>query len=295
MSTRTHAFIAIIIAGILGGMAPIYMKVALKEFTPFQIAFTRFFFAFLILLPIAFIKKQLHFYKKDFFLILFTSLFFAGNIVFFVTGLSHTTSIASQLFYLLTPTFVIILSFFFFKHKIEMKHILSIVTGFLGGLILITRRGDKVDLTASLGTAEGNMLIITAVVCWSMYIILSKKLSEKYTPLNLLVMSSFVTSLISGIFLLFKQTNLIYLYTHASWPSIASLILLITLNSIVFFFLYQWAIKLVKPFSVSLSSYLSLLATAVIAIPLFGEKITVQLVISGLLIGVSSYLTFKKK
>ena len=295
MSTRTRALLAIIIAGILGGMAPIYMKVALKEFTPFQIAFTRFFFAFLVLLPVAFFKKQLRFHKKDFFLLLFSSLFFAGNIILFVIGLPHTSSIASQLFYLLTPTFVIILSFFLLRHKIEMKHILSIITGFIGGLILVIRGGNVAVLTASLGTTQGNILILSAVMCWSIHVVFSKKLSEKYTPLNLLVISSIVTSLISGIFLLTGKTNLIYLYTHASWPSVASLILLITLNSIVFFFLYQWAIKLVKPFSVSLSSYLSLLATAVIAIPLFGEKITVQLVISGLLIGVSSYLTFKKR
>lgn len=295
MTIRTRALIAIIIAGILGGMSPIFMKVALTEFTPFQIAFTRFFFAFLILLPVAFFKKQLHFHKKDFFLLLFSSLFFAGNIILFVIGLPHTTSIASQLFYLLTPTFVIILSYFLLRHKIETKHIFSIITGFIGGLILVIRGGNVAILTASLGTTQGNILILSAVMCWSIHVVLSKKLSEKYTPLNLLVISSIVTSFISGIFLLFKQTNLIYLYIHASWPSIVSLLLLITLNSILFFFLYQWAIKLVKPFSVSLSSYLSLLATAVIAIPLFAEKITAQLVVSGLLIGISSYLTFKKR
>lgn len=294
MNTRTRALVAIVIAGVLGGISPIFMKVALTEFTPFQIVFVRFFLAFLILLPIGVITKKLRFEKEDIPYLLLISLFFAGNVLFFVVGLQYTTSIASQLFYLLTPTLVIALSALFLQHKIEKKHLFSIGAGFAGGLLLITRSGNTA-LVQSLGNMKGNVLILTAVCCWALYVTLSKKMSHKYSPLNLIILVNFVTALFAFLFLLFQGHDIFIAFSRAHPLTIINLLLLTVLNSILFFFLYQWAIKLVKPFSVSLSSYLGVLATALLAIPLFGEKITVQLVVSGLLIGISSYLTFKKR
>lgn len=294
MNTRTRALVAIIIAGVLGGVSPIFMKVVLTEFTPFQIVFVRFFLAFLILLPIGVITKKLRFDKEDLPYLLLISLFFAGNVLFFVVGLQYTTSIASQLFYLLTPTLVIALSALFLQHKIEKKHLLSIGAGFAGGLLLITRSGNS-TFVQSLGSMKGNVLILTAVCCWALYVTSSKKMSHKYSPLSLIIFVNFVTVLLAFIFLYFQGQDITTAFAHAQVLTITNLFLLTVLNSILFFFLYQWAIKLVKPFSVSLSSYIGVLATALLAIPLFGEKITPQLVASGLLIGLSSYLTFKKK
>lgn len=294
MNTRTRALVAIIIAGVLGGISPIFMKVALTEFTPFQIVFVRFFLAFLILFPIGFFTRKLHFDTKDLPYLLLLSIFFAGNVLFFVVGLQYTTSIASQLFYLLTPTLVIALSALFLQHKIEKKHLLSIGAGFAGGILLITRSGNS-TLVQSLGNMKGNVLILTAVCCWALYVTLSKKMSHKYSPLNLIILVNFVTSLLAFLFLIFQGQDIFTTITQAHPLIIINLFLLTVLNSILFFFLYQWAIKLVKPFSVSLSSYIGVLATALLAIPLFGEQITIQLVVSGLLIGISSYLTFKKR
>jgi drug/metabolite transporter (DMT)-like permease len=294
MSTRTRALIAIIIAGLLGGVSPIFSKIALTEFTPFQIVFIRFLLAFFILFPIALFTGKLSFDKKDFPYLLCISLLFAGNVLFFVVGLQYTTSIISQLFYLLTPALVIIFSFIFLRHNIEKRHLLSIGVGFAGGLLLIVRSGSTL-LVQSLGNTKGNILILMAVCCWALYVTLSKKLSQKYTPLSLVVVVNGVTALLAFLLLSFRNQNIVVSLSRAHPIPLVNLICLVVLNSILFFFLYQWAIKLVKPFSVSLSSYLGVLASALLAVPLFGEKITLQLAVSGLLIGISSYLTFKKR
>jgi len=291
--TPVKAIVALCLTGILGGFAPVFMKVAFKEFTPVQIVFTRFFFAFLILFPLAFFTQKFTFDKQDIPVVLFASLLFSCNIFFFVLGLQYTTSIASQLMYLLTPTFVIVLTYFIFKKSITSKHVVSIIAGLLGGIILIS--GNNLShLSSSLGTPKGNGIILGAVCSWSLYIIISKKLSSKYHPLSLIVANSGVITVISIFVLFFQQVQIFSSYFHASSPAILSLLFLVIFNSVLFFFLYQWSIKLASPFAVSLSTYLSPLAAALLAIPLFGEKITIQLMISALLIGISSYLTFKK-
>ncbi len=294
MSPHIKALIALVITGTLGGIAPIFMKIAFSELSPVHIAFTRFFFAFLMLLPYAFIKKQLAFKLKDVPQIVCASILFSGNILLFVIGLQYTTSVASQLLYLLLPVFVLLWSFLFLRQRIQQKHVVSIVLGLLGGIILLLR-GHNDRLINSLGSPTGNVIILTAVISWSFYIIVSKGLSNKYHPLTLLIMNSLTTALISGFLLIIFNIPIFQTYTALSFSTGISLIYLICMNSILFFFLYQWAIKHVKPYSVSMSAYLSPLAAASIAIPFFGEQVSVQLIISALCIGASAYLAFKNR
>lgn len=292
--TPIKAIIALCVTGILGGFAPIFMKVAFKEFSPVQVVFTRFFFTSLILFPIALFTKKLTFEKKDIPVVLLASLLFSGNIFLFVFGLQYTTSIASQLVYLLTPTFVIILTYLFFKSSISSKYFFSIFFGLFGGIILVS--GNNLSqITNSLGTPLGNGMILGGVCSWSCYIIVSKRLSNKYNPLSLIVANSSVITIISALILYTQRIHIFSSYFSASSPALLSLLFLVIFNSILFFFLYQWAIKLASPFAVSLSTYLSPLAAGLLAIPLFGEKITIQLVMSAILIGISSYLTFKRE
>jgi len=289
------AAFALVFTGILGGVAPIFLKVALREFTPFEIVFTRFFFAFIILFPILLAKKGFRVYKKDFVRILFASLFFAGNIFLFIFGLQYTTSISSQLLYLLTPTLVIILSFFFLKTRVQIHHLISIITGLLGGVILIGRNTTSVELINSLGTAYGNLIVLGAVCSWAGYIMVTKKLSSLYSPLFLLACNCFVTAGLSVFFLLRQHNNIFSIYHGASLQAILSLIALITLNSIAFFFLFQWAIKRVSPFMASTTTYFGPLSAAFFGVLLLGEKITIPLITSAFFICISAFFTFVNK
>lgn len=292
--TRTKAIIVLVTVGILGGIAPLFMKYALLEFGPLEIVFTRFLTAFLILLPVALLKKEASLRTKHMPIIIFNSLLFTGNIIFFILGLPFTTSISSQLLYLLTPTLVLVLSFFILKMKIENKHLLSIAAGFAGGALLIAR-GNMANLAASLGTPKGNAIILIAVCSWSGYIVFSKKISSAYSPLTLLLYNSFTASLISGLFILKDKINIIRSFANASLSGLIWIAALIFLNSILFFFLYQWMIKQVKPFTASMSTYIGLLATSVAATALLGERLSTPLIASTLLITISSYLAFRKK
>lgn len=293
--SKNRVFVAFVLIcmGVIGGIAPIFMKVALKEFSPIQIVFSRFFFASFVLFPIALITNNIRFKKQDIIRIVFASLLFSINIFCFVIGLQYTTSIASQLMYLLLPVFVILLTFVILKQPVTNKQLISIAIGFVGGFILMSRNTSDV-LINSLGTMRGNLIVLCSVFSWALYAIVSKKLSLKYHPLSLLLVNCVITALLAAIALIYLQTDIVGLYSHASSAALMSLFLLVVLNSILYFFLFQWALKMASPYTVSLASYIGPLAAAAFAIPFFGERITPQLVISAVLIGISSYLTLKK-
>jgi drug/metabolite transporter (DMT)-like permease len=297
ISTRIKAILVLIGAGILGGVAPLFMKVALKEFNSYQILLIRFGVAVILIIPLLIQHlKKLTF--KQLKLIIPAGLLFSGNVFFFVVGVQYTTSIVSQLFYLLTPVIVSLVGYFLFKEKISIRRILSMIICLAGSLLLILRSLQGTSLIRSIGTFQGNLLILGAVVSWSMYVVYSKRVSKTIEP-SLFLVSNFIIALFVSciVFALTKTSfvSTIMQFSHSSIPVMASLIALGSINSVLFFFLYQWGIKHVSAFIAASVTYISPLSAALFAIPFFGEQLSMTLLISAASIFLGSYFILSEK
>lgn len=297
LSTKTKAIGALILTGILGGIAPLLMKVALVEFDSYQILFIRFGLATVFIFPLL-----IHTLKKIPFrkilLIIPSGLLFTGNVFFMVVGIQFTTSIVSQLFYLLTPVIVSLVGYFLFKERISNRRILSMTICFAGSAFLILRSVQGGALANSIGTLKGNILILCAVLSWSSYVIYTKRMSQKFEPTVFLV-SNFViallVSLVSFLFMNISAVSTVVQFARSSMPVMASLVTLAVVNSVLFFFMYQWSLKHVSAFIVASTTYLSPLSAALFAIPFFGEKLSMTLILSALSIFLGSYLILTEK
>jgi len=291
LSTRMKAIIILILIGSFGGMAPIFSKIALKEFSSYQVLFIRFGIASLLVLPLLMKHLKTISCKK----LLFTfpaGLLFSANVLFFVVGLQYTTSIVSQLLYLLTPVIVSLLSFILTREKISLRRIMSMIICFGGSSLLIIRSIQGGNIINSVGTLLGNSIIFCAVVSWSLYIVYTKKISHQFEPSFFLVVNFTMSLFVSCISLLITKTSFsstLMQFIQCSPQAIFSLLALAVVNSVLFFFLYQWSIKKVSTFIVSSTTYISPLATALFAIPLFGERLSVTLALSAMSIFVGSY------
>ncbi len=118
--------------------------------------------------------------RKDFMTFFVASIFgIALNMLTFFKGLEYTTPIHASVIMITSPIIVLILSSFFLKERITSLKILGIVLGFSGAIILSvygksTLAGDNILL--------GNFLVFINAVSYSIYIIIIKKLTEKYHP-----------------------------------------------------------------------------------------------------------------
>lgn len=297
VSTRTKAIGALVITGVLGGIAPLFMKVALKEFSSYQILFIRFGLATLLVIPLLFKHLKRFTFKKSL-LIIPSGLLFTGNVFFMVVGIQYTTSIVSQLFYLLTPVIVTLVGYFLFKERISSRRILSMAICFGGSTVLILRSVQGGELVSSIGTLRGNILILCAVMSWSLYVVYSKRISQKFEPTVFLVSNFIIALLVSFLSFLFMNISVISTATrfiHSSFPVMGSLLALGVINSVLFFFMYQWSLKHVSAFIVASTTYLSPLSAALFAIPFFGEKLSMTLLFSALSIFLGSYLILTEK
>jgi len=297
VSLRMKAILVLIGAGFLGGIAPLLMKIGLTEFSSYQILFIRFGIATIMIIPLLISQMKMMTWKKLRY-ILPSGLLFSGNVFFFVVGVQYTTSIVSQLLYLLTPVLVSFVGYFAFREKISLRRIISMIICFIGSSLLIMRSIQGSDLIHSIGTFQGNILVLCAVTSWSFYVIYSKKVSKFIEP-SLFLVGNFSTALLVScvVFFITKTSFIATLikFSHSDFSIILSLFALGSINSVLFFFLYQWGMKHVSAFAVASTTYLSPLSAALFAIPFFGEQLSSTLIISAASIFLGSYLILSEK
>ena len=122
--------------------------------------------------------------KKDRFTIIKCGLFgMSINIAAFIAGLDYSTPVNSSILIIISPIFVVILSFFIFKNKVNFIKIIGIFLGFIGALILIL----SADSNSSVGRniPLGNFLFIVNSVSYAYYLIIVKPMAEKYDLITL--------------------------------------------------------------------------------------------------------------
>src|SRR3990172_9314222 len=122
MSSRTIALIAIIVASLLWSTAGVTAKILLRVLEPFPLAFWRFTFAALIVIPLLMRQKQMKWKNmiKDVFPV---ALFGTANIIFFYFGLQKTTANSAAIIYTAGPLMTAILAKFLIREELTSKKV----------------------------------------------------------------------------------------------------------------------------------------------------------------------------
>ncbi len=172
MTVRHKALFAILISAILWASAGSISKLLFMETSPFVAASHRFILATLIILPFFLQVKK----PKGFFLSLLPlGLFNSGNILFYYTGLSLTTANTGSILGTAIPITVALFSPFFIKEPIGKNKLLGILIGLAGALCIVLLPMIEKGGVAS-GNLFGNLLMVGSLLCWTLYIIFSRRI-----------------------------------------------------------------------------------------------------------------------
>jgi len=288
MRKQTKALLAIILTAILGGGIPVMSKVSLIEIPPLSVAALRFSIASVFLLP-TFIKyspRKLHELSK----VIGASLFGTVNILLFVFGIKYTSATMGQMIYALVPVLAGILSYFLIKEKITGKKILGVGLGLLGTIIIVLLPVIEKGVSLESGL-KGNLLILMAVMAFSFYPVLSKKLQKKYNPLFLSSVFIITTAIVALALSLSDWLINPYWWQSVSLQAWIGVIYLGIFGGAGYYVLYQYAIKYGTPIIASMILYLQPAMVFLWAKTLLGEKLTPGLVVGGILALTGAYLT----
>ncbi len=160
------------------GVMPVYIG-------PFGFILLRVLGATLLFWGISFLGPKERIEKKDWIRLLFCSLFgMAINMLSFFKGLDLSTPINSSVLVTTTPIIVVVLSAFLIEEKIRLAKGMGILIGLAGALVLVLYgneiRGDAPNIPL------GNVLFLVNALFFALYLILVKKLVDKYHPFTLM-------------------------------------------------------------------------------------------------------------
>lgn len=293
----TLGIISLIIANFAGGaIIPLFIKLGVGEMPPIAFTVLRFIIAFLIILPVYLKHQSFKIDKQNFKWVFITSVFFTINVGLYSVGIQFTNVIISQILYAFVPIIVAILGHFLLKEKVVKHEAIGSVIAFSGLVFLISQSFGGQQNT--FGNPLGNLIILVAVVSWSFYIILSRKIANSSSQVSMTLSNFLVASVMLSVLVPFELKARLFSLSDISLLGIISL-LIVAISSVVFINLLQAGIKRTDAFIASLFTYIGPLSAAITAVPFLGEKITINLILGGVLIlfGVFyavSYLQLKK-
>jgi drug/metabolite transporter (DMT)-like permease len=276
----------LLFAQFAGSVIPVSTKFGVQYFSPLFFVFLRFFVASLLLLPFFLLHKKQKLFHFDYLKIMLLSLFLFLNVTFFTIAIVHTTVLVSQLLYTATPVVVGILGHWFFGERLTKHKVIGLVIAASGVCFLLLQSASKQE-NLTFGTPFGNILILLGVLGYSGYLLYARTLgsSKKYTSVQL----SFYTFVFIGLYLLL--VNVLYglifpspIFLSSFSPVAFWSIVAVGVGNSISYGLLQLGIKKTDSFTASLFQYLGPFFAGILAIPLLHEKLSVELIIGGILI-----------
>ena len=227
--------------------------------------------------------------KEDRFTILKCGIFgMSLNIAAFIAGLDYSTPVNSSILIIISPIFVVILSFFIFKNKINFIKILGIILGFIGAIILIL----TADSNSSIGRniPLGNFLFIVNSISYAYYLIIVKPMAEKYDLITLFKWL-FLVGLIFNFPLGINQFLEVDWANLPLYQAILPMAFVVLGTTCMTYFLNGYALSKLTSTEVAVFIYLQPIIGVLFAIFTKSDTITVTIIIASILIFSGVYLT----
>ena len=266
---------------------------ATESIPPISLAFWRWLFCFIILLPFTFnyLKKNFILYKEEI-PKLFTLGFFACGICGafpFIAG-KTTTIVNMGIIYSSSPIFIILISYFFFNEKINTNQFFGALISLIGVIVIIIKA--DITLLVDLNFTSGDLWMLGASIGWALYTIFLFHWKSKLPLLERFVLISLfgAISLLPFFFLeniFFSRT--IYDPNFLFWVLFAALS-----PSIIAFLLFNYVNKQLGASVTGSVLYLYTVYGALYGFLFFNENLELYHLIGSLMVFIGIYLIKKK-
>lgn len=180
--------LSLILMTAIWGSNFVVLKLSFQEISPMAFMALRFVLGtLLIMIVLAAREKTLAIPREDYGKIIMVGLVGTGIYQpLFINGIALTTASNSSLILASTPAFIGLLNRILGRERLDRRGWLGIAFAFLG-IVLIVESGGGFELGSA--TLVGDLLILGATLCWSLYSVLSAPLLRVYSPLRVTALS----------------------------------------------------------------------------------------------------------
>jgi drug/metabolite transporter (DMT)-like permease len=213
----------------------------------------------------------------------------ALNMLTFFKGLSYTSPIMSAVLMVTTPMIVLVLSSILMKERMKKRKVFGLILGLIGTIFLILYGKSVVNASNAM---LGNLLVFINAVSYGFYLIIVKKLMDKYNAF------AFVKWIYTFGFLMvlpfgwneFQAINFENIPVDIAWK----IGFVVVISTFLTYLLNLVSMRELKPTTVAVFIYLQPLFATVFAIGLGKDDLGWVKIASALLIFVGVYLVTQK-
>jgi drug/metabolite transporter (DMT)-like permease len=291
MSKRNWALLAATFVSIIYGITFTVAKDVMPKFVaPFGFILMRVGGSVVLFWLVSFFAPKEKIALTDFPRIIAAALFgVAINMLTFFKGLSYTSPIMGAVLMVTTPIIVLILSAIIMKERMKKRKILGIILGLAGTITLILYGRSIINApNASLG----NLLVFINAVSYGFYLIIVKKLMDKYnafTFVKWIYTFGFIMVLPFG-WNEFHAINWTVIPTEIYWK----IGFVVVFSTFFTYLLNLLSMRELKPTTVAVFIYLQPLFATIIAVSFGKDDLSLVKLLSAVLIFTGVYLVTQK-
>jgi drug/metabolite transporter (DMT)-like permease len=292
MSKRTWALIAATLVSIIYGVTFTIAKDVMPKYVqPFGFITMRVGGSVLLFWLISFFGPKEKIAREDFPRIIAAALFgVALNMLTFFKGLSYTSPIMGAVLMVTTPMIVLILSAIIMKERMKKRKMFGIILGLAGTVTLILYGKSVVNAP---NATLGNLLVFINAISYGFYLILVKKLMDKYNAFT------FVKWIYTFGFLMVLPFG--WNEFHAiDWANLPTAIFwkigfVVVFSTFLTYLLNLISMRELKPTTVAVFIYLQPLFATIFAVSLGKDELSLVKLLSAVLIFAGVYLVTQKR
>ncbi len=291
MSKRNWALLGALMVSIIYGVTFTIAKDVMPEFVkPFSFIVLRVGGSAILFWLVALFLKTEKIALNDFPRIIASAFFgVALNMLTFFEGLSLTSPIMASVIMVTTPMIVLVLSAIIMKEKILKWKAFGILLGLVGTVLLILYGKSIANAPNAMW---GNFLVFVNAVSYGFYLIIVKKLMEKYNAFSFvkwIYLFGFIMVLPFG----WKQIQEIQ-WEIIPAPIYAKIIFVVVISTFLTYLLNLLSMKTLSPSIVAVFIYLQPVFATLFAIGLGKDQLSWEKALAALLIFGGVYLVTQK-
>lgn len=278
----------LVLANIFWAGNYIFGKYVVAELTPLQMTFSRWSIAVILLFPIAQWIEQPNWRdvwsRWKILLVMSLTGIIAYNYLLY-EALRYTSSLNASLVNAVNPVLIALFSALILKEKIPFKNKLGLLVSLCGVLLVLTK--GQVLQIFRLEYNTGDLLMILAILVWTFYSILGKKILS-IPPISATAVSVLIALIILLPFVLYTGLQIPH-----SPQAMVGIIYMGLFPSVGAFVFWNIGIRQMGPGRAGIFMYLITVFTAIIGL-ILGQPITFIQISGGLLVFIGLYLSSSK-
>ena len=289
-NSKMQAHGAILLANTIFGLGVPVTKLLLEDWvSPMTYMATRSLGAAVVFWLIAAFMKPEKVERRDLMVIMLGGLMgFVVSQTLTAEALNYTSPVYFSLIATLTPVAVMLMAALFIGERITGLKFLGVLLGIAGAVLMVV-----MGQTSGSGSNDllGITLAILSVLTWAVYMIITRKVAQKYSPVTQMKYV-FLVSAIVTVPLAWPELSEQRLYSAATFGGDGALEMafIVLMATVLGYFLIPYAMKYLSATTVSIYTNLQPMVASFVAIAIGQDRLTWDKPVAAVLVLLSAYI-----